>query len=175
MKKLISVALTSTLLMASLIAQAGGSAPPATCYPLAIGEGGQGSTNSLHLPHFVTASKWSGTIWLTNTSDKYVNVTLNFKNYDGSTYLPQDYSFVGEFDSNNSPFALATGGAILQSGRSARIVINDASRTDSMIGTVDWQADACIDDALVVSFRSQYSDAGRLGTSQMILNDGQPF
>ncbi len=144
------------LFITSWQVQAAGSAPPATCYPLAHGENGQGSTNSLYLPHMRTVGGWAGYVMVTNTSDKYLNVTLNFKRYDGSPYLPYSYTLEGNFNSANSPFALLTGGAILKPGRTARITIYDDNNSDALMGSISWQADTCIEKALLVSARSHH-------------------
>ncbi len=163
------------LILFSSLAQAAGSAPAATCYPSEYGENGQGSTNSLYLPHLRTAVKWAGYVNVTNTSDKYLNVTLNFKRYDGSAYFPHTYALEGEFNAGNSPFALSTGGAILKPGRTARIAIYDDNNGDNLMGNVSWQADACIDHALLVSVRSHYENGSHMASNLMLLNDGQPF
>lgn len=163
------------LLTISWQAQAAGSAPKATCYPLAHGENGQGSTNSLYLPHLRTVGYWNGYVMVSNTSDNYLNVKLNFKRYDGSPYLPYSYKLEGAFNAGNSPFGLLTGGAILKPGRTARITIYDDNNNDSLMGSVSWQADACIDHALLVSVRSYYENGSHMTSNLLLLNDGQPF
>ncbi len=163
------------LALFSSLAQAGGSAPAATCYPLEHGEDGQGSTNSLYLPHLLTASSWTGYVMVTNTSNQYLNVKLNFKGYDGSVYLPKNHKLWGEFNAGNSPFALGSGGAVLKPGRTARIAIYDDNNNDALMGSVSWQADACIDHALLISVRSHYDSGSRMASNLVLLNDGQPF
>ncbi len=169
--KIKSVFFALLVLFTSLV-QAGGSAPAATCYPLAHGEDGQGSTNSLYLPHLVTNSKWTASITLTNTSDEYLNVKLNFKSYDGSVYSPYHHQFWGEFNAGNSPFALENGGGILKPGRTAKVAIYDDNNNNSLMGSVSWQADACISEAVLVSVRNHYSG---VASTLLLLNDGQPF
>ncbi|UAA37718.1 hypothetical protein KIH87_13500 [Paraneptunicella aestuarii] len=177
MKNTLSVFSALVLSSMPLLAQAGGNAPPATCYSIPHGEDGQGSTNSLYLPPFLTHGKWTGYVTVTNTSDKYINVRLHFKNYDGSVYYPQSYELKGEFNSSNSPISTSpiNSWAIVRPGRSARIGIFEDSYQDVMFGTVIWQTDACIDQALLVAFRSHYSATGQEASTLMLLNDGQPF
>ncbi len=149
-------------------------APAPTCYPIEHGENGMGSTNSMFLPHVFTQSNWQYFVTVTNTSDKFVNVKLDFKSPDGSQYTPYSFSLSGMFNSTNSPLSI-NGGAVLKPNETAKIAITDPANAVPLFGSITWQADACIDNAIVVSARSQFSDATRLGSTLIHLNNGQPF
>lgn len=164
--------LGAALFSTSFVSHAGGFASEATCYPLVHGENGMGSTNSLNLPHMRTFSLWYSVIYVTNVSNDFVNVKLNFKRYNGDAYHPVSYDFDGEFNSGNSPFSVEPSGAILKPGRTAKVTIFDDSYTEALVGSISWQADSCINEALSVSVRSHRSS---LGTSIDFLNGGQPF
>ena len=170
-----TVLFTLLLVFFSSLAHAGGSALSATCYPLEHGEDGQGSTNSLYLPHFITSGKWNGAVFITNVSDKYLNVKLDFMGFVGTIYEPYSYVLEGEFNSDNSPFSSDVGGAVLKPGKSARVTIFDENNDEALAGILKWQADACIKEALIVTFRSQYWGTETSSTSLTLLNDGQPF
>jgi len=53
------------------------------CYPLAHGEDGMGSSNSIHMPFMRTKGNWESIIYLTNTSDKNLNVKITLRTRDG--------------------------------------------------------------------------------------------
>lgn len=169
------LAFITGLLTMLIQTQAFADAPPATCYAIPHGEDGMGSTNSLHLPHMQTRNDWNAQVFVTNTSNKFVNVKLNFNNFDGSTYTPTNTELEGEFSNGNSPLSLETGGAVLKPGRTARVIIRDNNKYDALIGKITWQADACIDRALLVSVRSQYYYGSSLASTLIPLNNGFPF
>lgn len=149
--------------------------PAPTCYSIEHGEEGMGSTNSLTLPHMLTDGAWTTFISVTNTSDKFVNVKVNFSAPDGSPYFPSHFNHNGMFNANNSPLMLNAGGAILKPNETARLNVHEDQYQEVLFGRISWQADACIDSALVVSVRSQYNAGGSFGTSIELLNNGQPF
>ena len=151
------------------------SAPAPECYPLVHGENGQGSTNSLYLPHLYLDSHWVAHISVTNTSKEFVNVKLNFKESRGIPALPNSVTYHGAFNTSNSPLSVNSGGAILKPNESARIAVLNVPIDESLFGTISWQADSCIDSALLVSVRSQYNVNVGFATSLMLLNNGQPF
>lgn len=165
--------LGGALSLFSSVTQAGGFAPEASCYPLAHGENGMGSTNTLNLPHMRTASSWMAHIYLTNTSDVFVNVKLKFKDFAGSVYAPKNYELYGAFNQSNSPLT-DIGGAILKPNETAKVVILDNSFQDALVGRVEWQADACIKEALLVTAKNNFNGSSAVSTL-MLLNGGQPF
>lgn len=172
--RLLPSLVTSSFLFISAFAQASG-APAATCYPLAHGENGQGSENSLALPHLRTKAEWTAFVMVTNTSDKFLNVKLNFNRYDGSPYQPVSVAYEGLFDASNSPFDHTNGGAILKPGETARVSIFDDNYNELLVGSVSWQADACIESGLSVSVRSHFFKDHRYTSDLMFLNNGFPF
>lgn len=147
----------------------------AQCYPLIHGEEGQGSTNKIQLPHMHTAGRWNAYIYVTNTGYKTVNVKLNFTQFDGSIYTPVNVVSEGAFSSANSPFDLLNGGGILRPRETARITIFDDNFPQVLTGAISWQADACLEDALVVTVRNNFSANDQLGDSLVVLNGGNPF
>lgn len=169
------LAFITGLLTMLIQTQAFADAPPATCYAIPHGEDGMGSTNSLHLPHMQTRNNWSAKVFVTNTSNKFVNVKLNFSNFDGSTYTPTTTELEGEFSSGNSPLSLETGGAVLKPGRTALVIIRDDNKSNALVGKITWQADVCIDRALLVSVRNNLQESGRASTTLIPLNNGFPF
>lgn len=150
------------------------SAPAPECYPLVHGENGQGSTNSLYLPHLYLDSTWESYISVTNTSSEFVNVKLNFKDSAGVLALPRGVDYYGAFNASNTPLSVNSGGAILKPNESARVRVANVPVAEAVFGSISWQADSCIDSALLVTVRSQYSE-NRLASSLMLLNNGQPF
>lgn len=148
------------------------------CYPLIHGENGLGSRNSMFLPPLITnGDKWSSYIYITNASYESVNVKLEFLNYDGSTYIPYDMTYSGQFNVNNSPLNLNSGGAILGAHQTGWVSILDAgiSHLTGFIGRVYWQADKCMDKAITVNIRNSYSSSTRYDQGYVTLNGGKPF
>lgn len=173
MKKLFAVALTTAVAL-SHYAQA----DSPVCYPLVHGEDGLGSTNSMYLPNLYTAgSEWYSVIFVTNTQKKPVNVKLNFFNFNGSTYIPYDTRQYGQFSSSNSPLSLDLGGAILRENQTGQIIIHDNAldHTKGMVGKVSWQADSCLDKAIVVNVRTVHTSSQRYDQGLVFLNGGNPF
>lgn len=151
------------------------SAPAPECYPLVHGENGQGSTNSLYLPHLLTVNAYSFYVTMTNTSDEFVNVKLRFNSYDGGSYVPKQVVYYGMFNSVNSPFLPVESGAVLKPRETARVRVVDDSNLEALYGEISWQADSCIERALLVSVRNHYSTTSRFSSDLMLLNNGQPF
>lgn len=165
---------TASLTLFSALSHAT-SAPAATCYLLAHGENGQGSENSLRLPHLRTKDQWTAFVMVTNTSDKFLNVILNFNRYDGSPFQAVSVAYEGLFDASNSPFDHTNGGAILKPGETARVSIFDDNYDELLVGSISWQADACIETGLLVSARSHYFKDHCYTSDLMFLNNGFPF
>ena len=174
MKNIYLIITTLLLALAPSVAQAH-DGNHAQCYPLVNGEEGMGSTNSIQLPHTHTSGSWTSYIYVTNTGYKKVNVKLNYTRFDSSVYAPVNVQYHGAFNSANSPLDLLNGGGILRPHETARITIRDDNYSEDLSGSISWQADACIESALVVSVRNQYSVSGRIATSLQVLNGGKAF
>lgn len=144
------------------------------CYPLAHGEEGMGSRNSMFLPVLITTQEWHSHIHITNTSYKTINVTLDFLNYDASPYAPYSVEHFGQFSSKNSPINSSI--AILKPFETGNITIYDNSTSyhESFTGRVSWQADACIDKAIRVDVRTNLGGSN-FNQGFVILNGGNPF
>lgn len=150
--------------------------PQKHCYPLAHGEEGLGSTNSIHMPFMHTGGTgWQSIIYVTNTSYKNLNVKVTLRTYDGAIYTPTQYTMSGAFSPANSPFDHAGGGAILEPFKSARLQIKDDNFHESFTGKVTWQADACLESAMTGAHRIYYSASGHFDQGLVVLNGGNPF
>jgi len=145
------------------------------CYPLPNGEDGMGSSNSIHMPFMHTGGKWQSRIYVTNTSDKNLNVKATLRTNDGEVYTPVQYSMIGAFSPTNSPFDHLVGGAILKPLKSAEIHIYDNNFHESFTGKVTWQADACLESAMTGAYRAFYSTTSRFDQGLTVFNGGNPF
>ena len=148
------------------------------CYPLVHGENGLGSTNAMYLPNLYTSgANWYSTIHVTNAGYQPVNVKLEFFNFDGSAYFPYDTVSNAQFSGENSPINLNSGGAILRPNQTGLIIIHDSAldHAKGMIGKVSWQADSCLDKAIVVNVRTVYSSGHGYDQGLVFLNGGNPF
>jgi len=148
------------------------------CYPLAHGENGLGSRNSMFLPTLITeATGWNAYIYITNTSYKPVNVRLDFLNYNASPYEPHTVTYFGQFSASNSPIDTSGVPALLGPHQTGfiRIFDDNVSQNIGFTGKVQWQADACIDKALRVDVRNAYLNGNRYSQGFVMLNGGNSF
>jgi len=148
------------------------------CYPLAQGENGLGSQNSMLLPTLVTGGvEWTTYLYFTNASDKPINVKLDFLKYNAAPYIPYTYTYSGQFSATNSPLQSDSGVALLKPLETGRLVIFDdnSPHEEGFTGRVYWQADACLDSALKVDIRTAYNGNSRLDAGFITLNGGNPF
>ena len=145
------------------------------CYPLLNHEGRMGSTNSVYMPVMHTSGKWSSHFYLTNTSDKNLNVKIVLRTQDGEVYTPTHYSLDGAFSSINSPFDQVVGGAILKPFKTGQVIIREDHFSQNLTGKITWQADACLEHAMTAAARIQYSSSNRLDLGLVLFNGGQPF
>ena len=172
--KLMKIAAAASLLINASMVNALG-ADGAECYSLPHGKDGQGSYNTMYLPHQITSGPWTSFIYVTNAGYETVNVKLNFTRYNGTDYKPYDVSYGGAFNNNNSPLKVVEGSAMLRPKHSALITIREDEYFAPLAGYIRWQADSCIDKSLVVSVRSHYDDNLRSNSSLFFLNGGNPF
>lgn len=145
------------------------------CYPLAHGEEGMGSSNSIYAPFVL--SRGNGQIplfFISNTSNKNINVKVTFRTWGGENYVPTKYLMSGGFSNSNSPFNVGNGGAILKPFESGRIRM-DNNEFDSLLGKITWQADACLETALVGAMANQYMDSRGFDKGFALFNGGNPF
>lgn len=144
------------------------------CFPLAHGENGLGSRNSMFLPTLITqGDNWYSVIYITNASLTPVNVKLDFLYYDGSTYIPYDYSYTGQFNAQNSPLNIA----ILKPFQTGNFIIEDDNlfASKGINGKVQWQANKCIENALRVDVRTVQRNGSSYSQGLITLNGGNPF
>ena len=146
------------------------------CYPLLNHEGRMGSTNSVYMPFMHTnTSGWRSFFYLTNISDKNLNVKIVLRTQDGEVYTPTQYTLTGAFSSINSPFDQIVGGAILKPFKTGRVRIAEDHFTQSFTGQISWQADACLEHAMTGAARVHYIDSNRYDQGLVLFNGGQPF
>ena len=145
------------------------------CYPLLNHEGRMGSTNSVYMPVVVTSGKWRSYFYLTNTSDKNLNVKIVLRTQDGEVYTPTQYSLHGAFSSINSPFDQVVGGAILKPFKTGEVYIMEDHFSQSFTGKITWQADACLEHAMTGAARIYYLDSSHFDQGLVLFNGGQPF
>ena len=146
------------------------------CYPLIHHEGRMGSANSVYMPFMHTSgSGWSSYFFLTNTSDKNLNVKIVLRTQDGDVYTPTQYSLTGAFSSVNSPFDQVVGGAILKPFKTGEVYIMEDHFSQSFTGKITWQADACLEHAMTGAARIYYLDSSHFDQGLVLFNGGQPF
>jgi len=146
------------------------------CYPLAHGEDGMGSSNSIHMPFMHTSSTaWQSIVNVTNTSDKNLNVKITLRKQNGDLYTPIQTKLLGSFSPTNSPFDNVVGGAILRPTQSAQVQIIDDNFHESFTGKVTWQADACLESAMTGALRNEYFTSSRYDQGLVLFNGGNPF
>ena len=145
------------------------------CYPLLHHEGKMGSKNSVYTPFMRTANKWSSHFYLTNTSDKNLNVKIVLRTQDGEIYTPTQYTLDGGFSSINSPFDHVVGGAILQPFKTGQVVIQEDHFTQNFTGQITWQADACLEHAMTGAARISFASSNNYDQGLVLFNGGQPF
>ena len=146
------------------------------CYPLLNHEGRMGSTNSVYMPFMHTnGSSWSSFFYLTNTSDKNLNVKIVLRTQDGEVYTPTHYSLDGAFSSVNSPFDQVVGGAILKPFKTGEVRIRENHFSQNLTGKITWQADACLEHAMTGAARIHYIDSNHYDQGLVLFNGGQPF
>ena len=146
------------------------------CYPLAHGEDGMGSSNSIHMPFMATSgTAWQSIIYVTNTSNKNLNVKITLRKQNGDVYTPTHTIMGGSFSPTNSPFDNVVGGAILRPFQSAQVQIIDDNFHESFTGKVTWQADACLESAMTGAYRAYYSTSSRFDQGLSVFNGGNPF
>lgn len=146
------------------------------CYPLAHGEEGMGSSNSIYLPFMHTrGSSWASRIYLTNTSNKNLNVKITLRTVNSEAYIPTQFSLKGAFSSTNSPFDYEVGGAILKPYKNAEVHIEDDNFLESFSGKITWQADACLESAIAGAHRAYFFDSTRFDQGLTVFNGGNPF
>ena len=145
------------------------------CYPLAHGEEGLGSTNTYHIPFMHTNGIWSTLFYMTNVSDKKINVKVKFLRQNGNVNLPTNYTLSGGFSSSNSPFIDLGSSAILEPFETGQIYLEDSNDINSFAGQVTWQADSCMQTALMTAYRVVRNTTNGYDQGLVLLNGGKPF
>lgn len=145
------------------------------CYPLAHGEDGMGSSNFKYIPILFIDSYWSSFINVTNVSRKPVNVKIAFNDVNNTPYVPALVRPKYNFNSNNNPNHIQTGGAILRPGESGEIWVHDSSSPSPLKGKITWQADGCLERAITATVRNFHVSSTRFSQGLFPLNNGEPF
>jgi len=145
------------------------------CYPLAHGENELGSTNSKYIAHHAINAGWHSNFYVTNVSEKPVNIKLTFNDANGLAYSFPTTLFYDNFSSTNSPLDSLGGGAILTPGQTGMILLSGPSFPGTVTGKVTWQADACLEHAITATMRNTHSSSSRYSQGLFPLNNGDPF
>ena len=148
--------------------------PQQHCYPLAHGENGLGSRNEKHLSYLLTHDNWFSTVYVSNVSNEPLNIKLSLITESNQPHQVQNFQLYGSFDQSNSPIHNNIG-AILKPGFSGRIRIYDNLGTNTLTGKIQWQADTCLNEALVVSIRTTRWEGSSAVSSTAFVNGGNPF
>lgn len=145
------------------------------CYPLAHGENGLGSTNSKHTPLlFANGSNPRSYIYVTNVSYEWINVKFKFWDVKGEKIAPSEVANFGTFTKLNSPVDIGNGGAILRPKQSGWIKIT-GNHGNGFISEMVWQADSCLDAAVVVSIKNERITSSTHDYGIITINGGNPF
>lgn len=174
MTKSLSILAATVLSMSTFNALAHNN-PQALCYPLAHGEDGMGSKNAVYATFLATSGAWSSQFFMTNVSNKRVNVKTILKTFSGGVYTPSQFSFMGAFNTGNSPLEHTTGGGILQPGETGGVIVTENNPSENFTGEISWQADACLPHALAGAQRVYYVDPSRIDQGLVLFNGGNPF
>lgn len=145
------------------------------CYPLAHGENGLGSTNSKYLAHHSINTGWQSSFYVTNVSEKPVNIKLNFNDANGAAYTFPNTLFYDNFSSGNSPLDNLGGGAILTPGQTGLVILSGPSFPGTVTGKVTWQADACLKEAIIATVRNVRHSSTLYSQGLFPINNGDPF
>jgi len=144
------------------------------CYPLEHGENGLGSRNEKHLSYLLTHDDWFSTVYVSNVSNEPLNIKLSLITESNQPHQAQDFQLNGSFDQSNSPIHNNIG-AILKPGFSGRIAVYDHLETNTLTGKIQWQADTCLNEAIVVSIRTARWEGSSAVSSTAFVNGGNPF
>jgi len=143
MKKLTAIALG----LVSLNSFAGGWIPvgEVVCYPLAHGNGGEGSEKTVFIPAFKTAGQDSLEVGLTNLDMQRINVNIKFFDADGNPYVPSQFVLSDAFSNTNHPIRgiSAAGAALLNVHKTGHISILDDHYDGALTARITWQVDNC--------------------------------
>jgi len=145
------------------------------CYPLAHGENGLGSSNTYHIPFIHTNQFWLTYLYMTNVSDKKINVKVKFLKQNGDVNLPTNYILGGGFNNVNSPFVDLGESAVLKPFETGQIYLESSNDTNSFTGQIIWQADSCIQTALSTAYRVVRNTNNGFDQGLVLLNGGKPF
>ena len=130
--------------------------------------------NSIYVPFVNSGSnKAHALIYLTNTSNKDLKVTMELRTIDGEVYIPNKYYLEGGFSEDNDP--LLETGATLKPLKSAKIQISSDDFKGHENGKITWEADECLESAMAGAVRNLYVDGGKYDQGLVFLNGGNPF
>jgi len=146
------------------------------CYPLAHGENGLGSRNTMSIVSLnANGREWNTFLSLKNTSLKNINVKVKFRKNDGNTFVPIRIGYNEQFLGENSPINLKQGGAILKPFETGVVAIRDSGINDSFSVEVSWQTDSCIPHAISGALKNRYIAGSQYENALVLLNGGKPF
>ena len=133
------------------------------------------SSESLITPAMITPGNgWSGGYIISNVSTVPVKVILETTGPDGNGYTPYAVTYTDNFSSTNTPLDQGQG-ATLQPGELGTLTINDPATQIINVGYITWSAEACLNDALMVTYFNQYNSTYKYSSGRFHLNNGKPF
>lgn len=153
-----------------------------TCFPLAHGENGMGSQASVVVPPFFLRGSSLVELFVKNIGSDGVNVNLKLFDEDGNQWVPaQTPLYRGHFDIANSPIREldGSGAALLKSFETGFMQLDDDSELKIVSGVLTWQANKCLEKAMLSVDMSVYrffkGSPTRDHSRSVTINGGNPF
>lgn len=146
------------------------------CYELPHGKNGMGSSNTVAIPPFYAYGNYNFELFVTNTGDKPINVSLQFFDESGNLYYPDNgLVYSGAFADTNGVIKTDLdndGIALLRPLNSGYVKIRYEPEM-VLSGRITWQADECLSKPTV----SVTGNFGFLRNAIGIINinGGMPF
>jgi len=146
------------------------------CYPLAHGEEGLGSRNTMYVPYMrASGAEWDSVLYVRNISHSSINIKIKLRLPNGDLFIPSTAFLGNGFHEMNSPLDTESGGALLRPNNGAYLYISNDSKSSWFTAEISWQADKCISNVLVGALRVQLSGSSKYDQGLVLLNGGKPF
>lgn len=144
------------------------------CYALEYGKDGLGSTHSAFAPYVRSTSDHKTFITVTNSGWEKVNLRITLRNYSGEVFEPTTWTNTINYPQSTNLFDQDEW-TILKPFETAEVLIGDNLGSDSYSAEIIWQADQCLENALVGSVRTEYQNGGQYDQAVTRLNSGRVF
>ena len=173
MKKLSMIAAAVAFTGFSSMAQA---VSEPTCYVPVHGLFPDGSINSIDLPIMTTSSRAYVEVYIKNVSKKPLNIKAYLYDWDGYRITPENKEILDDFDLPYDPLLPEKTSGILFPGNVGTFKFN-TTEEQRLQGSIRWQADACLDEAIQVTMRNSFFNSnGVLKEGNLfMLNNGNAF